>query len=84
MLDQIVHPTLGSKAPDAITKLELAALINKTKVRSHSVARRLHETLRPLFAWAFSECGAIESNPMIGLRCPKPETPRDRVLRTSR
>jgi integrase len=79
MLDQIVHPMLGSKAPDAISKPELAALINKTKARSHSVARRLHETLRPLFAWAF-ECGAVQNNPMTGLRCPKPETPRDRVL----
>jgi integrase len=79
MLDQIVHPVLGTKVPDAITKNELSTLINKTKVRSHSVARRLHETLRPLFAWAF-ECGAIQANPMAGLRCPKPETARDRVL----
>jgi integrase len=65
--------------PDAISRFELASLINETKARSHSVARRLHETLRPLFAWAF-ECGATKSNPMTGLRCPKPETPRDRVL----
>ena len=79
MIDQIVHPVLGAKVPDAITKFELASLINETKARSHSVARRLHETLRPLFAWGF-ECGAIKSNPMTGLRCPKPETPRDRVL----
>jgi integrase len=79
MLDQIVHPTLGRKVPDAITKNELAALIDKTKARSHSIARRLHETLRPLFAWAFKR-DAIKSNPMIGLDCPEPETPRDRVL----
>ena len=79
MLNQIVHPALGAKVSDTITRFELASLINETKARSHSVARRLHETLRPLFAWAF-ECGAIKSNPMAGLRCPKPETPRDRVL----
>ena len=79
MIDQIVHPVLGTKVPDAISRFELASLINETKARSHSVARRLHETLRPLFAWGF-ECGAIKSNPMTGLRCPKPETPRDRVL----
>jgi integrase len=79
MLDQIVYPVLGKKAPDAITKAELRSLIDGTKARSHSVARRLHETLRPLFAWAV-EGDAIERNPMTGLRCPKPETPRDRVL----
>jgi hypothetical protein len=79
MLEKLVYPTLGSKAPDAITKAELAGLINKTKVRSHSVARRLHETLRPLFGWAFAS-GAITSNPMTGLPCPKPVEARDRVL----
>jgi integrase len=79
MLEESVYPVLGSKAPDAITKAELAGLINKTKARSHSVARRLHETLRPLFGWAFAS-GAIQSNPMPGLPCPKPIEARDRVL----
>jgi len=79
MLEKSVYPVLGTKAPDAINRFELSSLINETKARSHSVARRLHETLRPLFAWAF-ECGAVQNNPMAGLRCPKPETPRDRVL----
>jgi len=79
MLEKSVYPVLGTKAPDAISRFELSSLINETKARSHSVARRLHETLRPLFAWAF-ECGAVQNNPMAGLRCPKPETPRDRVL----
>src|SRR5208337_857586 len=79
MLEKSVYPVLGTKAPHAINRFELSSLINETKARSHSVARRLHETLRPLFAWAF-ECGAVQNNPMAGLRCPKPETPRDRVL----
>jgi len=80
MIDQIVHPTLGRKAPDAITKAELSNLIKKTKENSHSVARRLYETLRPLFKWAVGE-GKLESNPLVGLECPKPETPRDRFLK---
>ena len=79
MLEKSVYPMLGSKAPDAITKPELAALINKTKAHSHSVARRLHETLRPLFGWAFAS-GTIQTNPMTGLPCPKPVEARDRVL----
>ena len=79
MLEKLVYPVLGAKVPDAITKAELAALINKTKAHSHSVARRLHETLRPLFGWAFAS-GAIQSNPMIGLPCTKPVAARDRVL----
>ena len=79
MLEKSVYPVLGAKVPDAITKPELAGLINKTKARSHSVARRLHETLRPLFGWAFAS-GAIQSNPMMGLPCPKPVEARDRVI----
>ena len=79
MLEKVVYPVLGTKVPDAITKAELAALINKTKAHSHSVARRLHETLRPLFGWAFAS-GAIQSNPMTGLPCPKAVKARDRVL----
>jgi integrase len=79
MIEKSVYSILGSKAPDAIAKAELAGLINKTKAHSHSTARRMHETLRPLFKWAFGQ-GAIQSNPMDGLTCPKPETPRDRVL----
>ena len=79
MLEKSVYPVLGTKVPDAITKAELAALINKTKAHSHSVARRLHETLRPLFGWAFAS-GAIQGNPMTGLPCPKPVEARDRVL----
>ena len=79
MIEKLVYPALGKKVPDAVTKAELAGLINRTKANSHSVARRLHETLRPLFKWAFGQ-GEIQSNPMDGLRCPKPETPRDRVL----
>ena len=78
-MEKSVYPALGTKVPDAITKPELAGLINKTKARSHSVARRLHETLRPLFGWAFAS-GAIQSNPMTGLPCPKPVEARDRVL----
>ena len=79
MLEKLVYPVLGTKVPDAISRFELASLINETKARSHSVARRLHETLRPLFAWGFAS-GAIQSNPMTGLPCPKPVEARDRVL----
>ena len=79
MLEKSVYPVLGTKVPDAITKPELSGLVNKTKARSHSVARRLHETLRPLFGWAFAT-GAIQGNPMTGLPCPKPVEARDRVL----
>ena len=79
MTEKLAFPALGAKVPDAITRFDISSLINETKARSHSVARRLHETLRPLFAWAF-ECGAIRSNPMTGLRCPKPVEARDRVL----
>ena len=79
MMEKLVYPVLGTKVPDAVTKAELAGLINKTKAHSHSVARRLHETLRPLFGWAFAS-GAIQSNPMTGLPCPKPVEARDRVL----
>ncbi len=79
MIEKSVYPVLGNKPPETIGRYDIASLVNETKLRSHSIARRLHETLRPLFAWAV-ECGAIQSNPMVGLRCPKPEDARDRVL----
>ena len=79
MLEKSVYPVLGTKVPDAITKPELAGLINKTKARRILSRVALHETLRPLFGWAFAS-GAIQSNPMTGLPCPKPVEARDRVL----
>jgi integrase len=78
-IHQLAFPVFGDKTLASITRAQIAALIDETKVRSHSTARNLFGALRPIFLWA-AEGGAIEQSPMTGLRGPKPVKSRERVL----
>ena len=79
LIEQNAYPFFGSQPAVRITRSQIAALIDQTEARSKSTARLLFAALRPLFAWAF-ERGAIEQNPIVGLRGPQPLQARDRVL----
>jgi integrase len=79
LIEQNAYPFFGSQPAATITRSQIAALIDQTEARSKSTARLLFAALRPLFAWAL-ERGAIEQNPILGLRGPDPLQARDRVL----
>jgi integrase len=79
LIEQNAYPFFGSQPAVRITRSQIAALIDQTEARSKSTGRLLFAALRPLFAWAL-ERGAIEQNPILGLRGPQPLQARDRVL----
>ncbi len=79
LLERNAYPFFGSQPVATITRSQIAALIDQTEARSKSAARLLFAALRPLFAWAL-ERGAIEQNPILGLRGPQLLQARDRVL----
>ena len=66
MLEKSIYPILGDKPPETITRYDIAGLINETKLRSHSVARRFTKPcvlssrglpnvarFRTILCWAF-------------------------------
>jgi integrase len=70
---------LGPKPMDAITKGDIAKLIDNVAQRSPSMARALFAALRPMFRWAF-ERGIIEHNPILALKAPPAPRKRKRFL----
>ena len=60
---------LGPKGMDAISKRDIATLIDQVSERSPSAARALFAALRPMFRWAF-ERGIIDYSPIFGLKAP--------------
>ena len=74
-----VLPVWANKPITAISRKDIANLIDKVAHRSPSVANSLFAVLRPMYRW-WLERGFIETNPMVGLRSPPPPKPRDRVL----
>lgn len=79
LIEQNAYPFFGSQPIATITRSQIAALIDQTEAQSKSVARLVFAALRPLFTWSL-ERGAIDQNPIIGLRGPGPLQARDRVL----
>jgi Phage integrase, N-terminal SAM-like domain len=61
LIEQKAYPFFGSQPIATITRSQIAALIDRTEVRSKSAARLLFAALRPLFAWAL-ERDAIDKN----------------------
>ena len=62
-----------------ITRAQIAGIIGQAQARSNAAARLLFADMRPIFAWALNQ-GAIEGNPMGGMRGPALSQARDRVL----
>ena len=62
-----------------IKRPEVAGIINQVQRRSKASARMLFADVRPIFAWALDQ-GAIETNPIGGMRGPALSPARDRVL----
>jgi integrase len=62
-----------------IARQEIASVVTKVQARSNASARLLFADIRPIFSWGLDQ-GAIESNPMIGMRGPSVSPARDRVL----
>jgi integrase len=79
LIEQNAYPFFGSQPIATITRTQIAALVDQTGARSKSAGRLLFAALRPLFTWSM-ERGAIEQNPIIGLRGPEPLQARERVL----
>jgi len=71
---------LRGKPAALIKRAEIVSIIDKVQARSQSAARVLFADIRPIFAWALDRA-AIETNPMAGMKGPKPSEARDRVLR---
>ena len=79
ILQRDAAPVLGTKGMDAITKGDIATLIDDVSQRSPSAARALFAALRPMFRWAF-ERGIIENNPIFALKAPPAPRKRKRFL----
>ncbi len=62
-----------------ITRAQIAGITGQAQGRSKAATRLLLADMRPIFAWALNQ-GAIESNPMGGMRGPALSQARDRVL----
>ncbi|MGA7327335.1 MAG: tyrosine-type recombinase/integrase [Rhodomicrobium sp.] len=72
-------PVLGKKPMAAITRGDVASLLDKVSLRSPSVARALFAALRPMFRWA-TDRSIIEQNPILDLKGPPPVAKRRRTL----
>ncbi|MGA9265527.1 MAG: tyrosine-type recombinase/integrase [Rhodomicrobium sp.] len=70
---------IASKPMATITRVQIAATIDKVQARSGAAARHLFADVRPVFAWALDR-GLIETNPMAGMKAPAASEARDRVL----
>ncbi len=79
ILERNAMPMLGCRPMAVITRGEIAALLDQTKQRSHSVARALFAQLRPLFKWA-RDREIIEHNPIADFKGPSPLPDRKRKL----
>lgn len=72
-------PYFGSRPLPAITRREVAQLLEDVADKTPALARYLHATLRRLFKWAVSR-GDLVQSPMSDMPPPSPAAVRDRVL----
>lgn len=79
VLRRDVLPVLGDRRADALTRAEVADLLDRVAMRAPVMANRLQNTLSSVFSWALSE-GLVEANPVTGLRKRTKEVAKKRVL----
>jgi integrase len=79
ILQRDCYPAFGGQAISTITKQQIRSQLDKVSGRAPSAERKLFSVLSPLFKWA-AERGAPETNPVAGLKRPRPAAKRKRVL----
>jgi integrase len=79
VLRRDVLPVLGDRRADALTRAEVADLLDRVAMRAPVMANRLQNTISSVFSWALSE-GLVEANPVTGLRKRIKEVAKERVL----
>jgi integrase len=80
LLEKEVLPTLGERPVTAITRRDIARVVNAVSDRgAGTTANRLLAYLGAFFSWMV-ERGDLEATPIINLAKPAEERARDRVL----
>jgi integrase len=79
LLEHDAIPALGKRPIAALSRGEIALLVDAIAARSPAVGRAVFAALRPMFKWCLDR-GIIASNPIADLKGPAPVASRDRVL----
>ena len=79
ILERDAIPALGNRPMVAITRGEVATILDRKEQYSQSGARALFAQLRPFFRWA-RDRGFIDNNPIADLKGPPPVASRKRTL----
>jgi integrase len=81
LLEKEVLPTLGERPVSAITRRDIAHVINAVSDRgAGTTANRLLAYLGAFFTWMVKERGDLDTSPIVNLAKPSKEHARDRVL----
>lgn len=81
LIEHDAFPSLAGQNFKAISRTDIARLIDSVTARAPATGRALFAALRPLFRWAV-ERDLIDANPLDDLRAPPAPKARDRVLTT--
>ncbi|MGF9759215.1 integrase arm-type DNA-binding domain-containing protein [Microvirga sp. 0TCS3.31] len=79
VLKRDVIPALGNRPAGAVSRPEVADLLDKVAGRAPVLANRLQATISSVYSWALSE-GLVTTNPVTGLRKRTKEMAKERVL----
>jgi integrase len=84
IINSDLNPIIGNMKALTITRADIRQVLRTVLDRdAPTMANRVHEVVRMIFAWALAEeIGGIEHNPCDGLPRPSEEHSRDRVLNT--
>jgi integrase len=78
--DRDILPILGRMSIKTITRADVNHVIDEVLARGSDVhANRVLARLRAFFNWAV-ERGEVAASPLVGMKLPTKERPRDRVL----
>ncbi len=80
MIEADLIPAWGRRTADSVTRADIIALIEDVQQRGHPYAanRRL-ALIRKIYLWGI-EAGLVETSPVINIRPPAKEAPRQRIL----
>ena len=80
MIEQDLLPAWGRRAAETVTRRDVIELLEGVVRRGHPVAanRRL-ALIRGIYAWGL-EVDMVPATPVVGVRTPARERPRERVL----
>lgn len=80
MIEADLVPAWGRRGADSVSRADVIALIEDVQQRGHPYAanRRL-ALIRKIYAWGL-DAGLVEASPVINVRPPAKEAPRERIL----